>query len=76
MSNHVSTIWWFLHGVIGLIKAASGFDKAPTYVVTARKQVCKNCDHRSWFCCRLCGCFLPAKIRVDSEICPINLWWC
>ena len=40
-----------------------------------RKPICDKCIHKSNInTCNLCGCFLPAKQRVEDEECPMGEW--
>jgi hypothetical protein len=75
MIKLVTDIRWFIHGIIGLIKAITGIDRAPREIIEERKKTCEKCTLRSGYKCTHCGCFLPAKIRVYSEICPIYMWY-
>lgn len=75
MIQYVSKADWLLHGIFGLSKALFGFDKAPQEIVRQRKKICERCMFNKKLCCQRCGCFIPAKIRVYSEICPIYLWY-
>jgi hypothetical protein len=43
--------------------------------VRVRRNVCSVCEARSALnVCTACGCFLPAKIRVEKSECPMDLW--
>lgn len=36
---------------------------------------CKKCPNlNSLSFCKLCGCFMPAKVRIPSSSCPILKW--
>lgn len=47
-----------------------------TKFVKERAQICNRCVHRnkSSNMCKLCGCYIPAKITVKKEKCPFNYW--
>jgi hypothetical protein len=70
-------------GVIGLTKAAVGYDAPDEAAVAARIDVCRACPHSekrgptgitSLSRCGLCKCFIGAKARVRSEVCPDGRW--
>jgi hypothetical protein len=64
----------FVRGAVGLVKAATGIDRAPDDVVTERWSSCLACDDHDRGVCKRCGCFTPAKIRVASSMCPAERW--
>lgn len=48
-----------------------------------RKNICKKCEHNKHGICKLCGCVIPAKIRVRYPLdengksidgCPLKKW--
>lgn len=45
-----------------------------------RIQICRECEFNYWknnnrrLWCKLCGCFVPAKARVENEKCPKGFW--
>ncbi len=41
-----------------------------------RTAICNNCQHRykRLNLCNACGCFLPAKTRVEDAQCPHEYW--
>lgn len=39
-----------------------------------RLKVCHKCEHRLGVICDICGCFLRAKTRDESEECPALKW--
>ena len=46
---------------------------------TARKkrlEICSGCDEYNKFIkqCKICGCFMPAKVILGKSICPKNKW--
>lgn len=44
----------------------------------ARVRICQKCEHNKWIgktlWCSICNCFVPGKARVESEVCPKDLW--
>lgn len=58
----------------------SGFAMADDDKLTARLDACKACPE--WDAagmagtgrCRKCGCSTQAKLRIDSEKCPLGKW--
>ena len=41
-----------------------------------RLSVCKNCKHfdnEKWSC-KICGCFLDKKAKMNTENCPDDKW--
>jgi hypothetical protein len=58
----------------------SGFAMADSDKLTARLDACKSCSE--WDAagmagtgrCRKCGCSTQAKLRIDSEKCPLGKW--
>lgn len=41
-----------------------------------RSAICSPCQHKDkrLNSCKECGCFLPAKTRVDDAQCPFGYW--
>jgi hypothetical protein len=41
-----------------------------------RTAICKTCDYKNkkLNACNECGCFLPAKTRVEDAQCPFGYW--
>lgn len=52
--------------------AWSGFEFSK--VAIQRNNICRECSHREKQKCTLCGCYLPAKVRMMTEECPIKKW--
>lgn len=79
-----------LQGVVGLVKAAAGIDRADDETIRARLLTCAGCPQleRNPLLhlppgasgvspasrCRACGCFVAAKARLASESCPEGRW--
>lgn len=38
---------------------------------------CKSCEHfnQSAKICRVCNCFMPAKVAIAGQNCPISKWF-
>lgn len=70
----ISKARWFIHGAYSLCKALLGFDKAPKEDIRQRRAICLICDQYTGWRCKDCGCFIPAKIRILSEMCPLYKW--
>lgn len=44
-------------------------------IVAKRIALCKKCPNLNRFMfCRVCGCYMPAKVRIPSAECPILQW--
>lgn len=41
-----------------------------------RYEICKGCENfnETFKSCKLCGCFMPAKVLLKSSKCPDNKW--
>ena len=50
--------------------------KADARIITERRDICKFCVVRNTTInvCTACGCFIPAKIRLQDSTCPMDLW--
>lgn len=67
------TIGGVIHGAVGLVKAATGIDKAPDDVIAERARLCAECVHgEGRVLCGVCSCVLAAKQRLASERCPLD----
>jgi hypothetical protein len=43
--------------------------------VGKRIALCKQCSNLNKMnFCKLCGCFMPAKVRIPQAACPILKW--
>ena len=44
----------------------------------SRIRKCQKCEYNYWIkrtlWCSVCKCYIPAKARVEEEICPKGLW--
>jgi hypothetical protein len=64
-------------GVIGLSKWLLRLDRATAKLSLSRLKVCKTCEYNtngSLPRCKLCGCALLAKTKLQSEKCPAGKW--
>lgn len=45
-------------------------------LIKERTFICSSCEVRNTKLntCTLCGCFLPAKIKLAKSDCPMGLW--
>jgi hypothetical protein len=68
------TIRGALRGAIGMAKAYTGIAQADLATAEARYAICQACLHNDLGQCRLCGCFVAAKIRNAAESCPAQRW--
>ena len=39
-----------------------------------RYKICQSCDYLDKSFCKICGCFVKAKTKVDKEECPKKYW--
>jgi len=41
-----------------------------------RMSICKGCKDYDWVMgrCKICGCFLRAKVMLEEESCPVGKW--
>lgn len=82
------TISRVAHGAAGIAKVIVGIDKTPDDVEAHRLNQCANCDELRRVLsdmpkgadvmlgdtCRLCTCVIRAKVKIDSEVCPLEKW--
>ena len=42
----------------------------------SRMEVCHGCEffEKEHVRCKLCGCFMSTKVRIEAAKCPINRW--
>lgn len=45
-------------------------------VIQTRVEICNNCEnlYKPTRNCKLCGCFIDLKTKLQSSSCPINKW--
>lgn len=53
---------------------AAGGPKASNDLRKQRYEVCVRCDRFAEGWCQECGCYLPAKVAMVTERCPLGLW--
>ncbi len=39
-----------------------------------RQQICESCEHFKIFMCKVCGCYMPFKVRIQTSACPKGKW--
>lgn len=43
-----------------------------------RKAICRKCEYKKVICnasfCKICGCSIKIKTRVEDGKCPMNKW--
>lgn len=49
-------------------------EQPPESFAQQRLAICRNCENYVAMICKKCGCFMPAKSRLKSAECPIQLW--
>ena len=70
-----------IHGFIKLSLQEIGMSGEPTEQSVERMNECIGCDlggkgnKENWNkFCSSCGCFMPAKVLLENEVCPIEKW--
>jgi hypothetical protein len=76
-------------GAVGLTKSTLSIDRAPKAQIEMRLDICRVCDQatrsrKPKFAksngltnlsrCRVCKCFIVAKTKIASEVCPLSKW--
>lgn len=64
-------------GALGrVIKAAATGERilSPEDEVERRLGICRTCEHFTGTTCRLCGCIVNFKTKLETEHCPIGKW--
>lgn len=68
----------FVTGGAKLLKSELGIDAASEDTILKRKQMCESCDLYDFGVCDEskggCGCFVAAKVKLNSEKCPLDKW--
>lgn len=56
--------------------ARSGFKLSSEQVYTQRLEICKACPQliKPDMQCKMCGCMMKAKTRVEAASCPLKKW--
>lgn len=52
----------------------SGFQLADDEEQSRRFSICKKCEYYTGTFCRICGCYMRLKTRLEAVKCPRNLW--
>jgi hypothetical protein len=68
------TIRGAVSGAIGVAKAVARVGAADRATAESRYTVCMGCSQNDLGQCRVCGCFVAAKVRNQSEQCPSQKW--
>ena len=78
LSSSISVVRMILT-LVKSVRAAifsSGIKFLPVGVYKERFAWCKECPSRSKYnFCKSCGCFIPFKVRVSTEECPLKFWY-
>ena len=61
-------------GAWKLNQAVEGLNEVDEHSLAERKAICLACEDNDLGRCRVCGCFLWAKIRLAKEACPAGKW--
>lgn len=62
--------WWAWAKEQGLIKVAKNLDDLTEFPMLPKQGRGKG----KHLCCMICKCFIPKKIRLKKETCPLNKW--
>lgn len=46
----------------------------PHDVESQRENVCDGCEFSNGFQCQKCTCYIPLKVKLATESCPIGSW--
>lgn len=52
----------------------SGFKTSEEDKAGNRLEICKGCDHFDGTSCKLCGCVMTWKSKIEAAHCPIDRW--
>lgn len=63
-----------VRGTIGMAKAYIGIGAVDRQTAETRYATCQACSRNNLGQCRVCGCFVAAKVRNRNEQCPIAKW--
>jgi hypothetical protein len=70
----------FAHAMTEMNNIVEGFSNLALdrqkELYSQRMAICKGCQQfdAKLYRCKSCGCFLPAKTRVERELCPEGKW--
>ena len=63
------------------VEKATGIEVMKSKNFHSRIRICQKCDRKDpakWakksLWCLECGCYVPAKARVEKEVCPLGKW--
>jgi len=74
----MKTIWWIIVGYFNLLMAQLRMlSKKRRKLYSDRYDVCKTCIYLEkdiWEYCKICGCYVKAKTKVDKANCPQGYW--
>ena len=65
---------YYIHGVLGVLKAFFGVDKAPRALRKKRLEICKGCPDNQGGKCYYCGCLVRLKTKIAFEECDAGRW--
>jgi len=53
-----------------------GSPRSPEELEQARLEICSGCEHyrAKTNQCKLCGCFMKLKTKLEHATCPIGKW--
>ena len=65
-----------IEGYANLVRSVAGSPNQDIENLAAERfATCKKCEQLSITSqCKLCGCYMPSKTRVDQAKCPVGKW--
>jgi hypothetical protein len=63
-----------VNGAVGTAQAYFETDLPPEEVIKKRYDICAACEQNGLGQCLACKCFVGSLIRINSSVCPLNLW--
>tara|TARA_A100000172_G_C3041210_1_gene110554 strand:- start:741 stop:965 length:225 start_codon:yes stop_codon:yes gene_type:complete len=70
--KYANRVWTFTKAIAKYAK--SGFENVPRFEYLKRLSTCNECEFREHDVCGVCGCYLEAKAKWNTEDCPKNKW--
>ena len=72
----MKVLWWILVGYTKLIMSKLRMlNKKKRELYDKRYETCKFCKYlSSQELCKICGCYVKAKTKVDKAVCPKGYW--
>ena len=68
-------VWYILVGFFNLLMSSlKMLSKKKRELYNKRYKICQSCDYLDKSFCKICGCFVKAKTKVDKEECPKKYW--